>query len=483
MTGEQGRQAPGWALYAGLALAALALKASTFGDPDRQIDEGFYWLVGQRLHQGVLPYVDVWDRKPLGLFLVYGALATLGGSVWIYQVAACLAAAATALVVVRLVERLGGNRPGGLAAGLAYLFTLLPFGGDSGQAPDFYNPLVAGAALLVAGQGAALARGRVGAGAWAAMGLCGLAISIKQTAAFESAFLGLWLVAALSRAGMGRARVVGHTLGWIVLGLLPMLAIAAFYAAISHFPEFWHAMVGSNLAKARVGGEGARAIGIALRVAVLAALAVAGLAGARQGARLFLIWWLAAALAGFLVVPNVYGHYLLPLLVPLSVAAGLGLSSSGHRWLWATLAACWALTWEPPAPYRVSQHSRVVMAEMADFVRAHDPGGGLLVFDGPPLLYAESGRRLLTPLAFPNHLNHAIEADVSHYSTQAELARVLAARPGVIAMAASPRNLPPNRESYRQIEYYLAGHCSSRRQFPSGDQGLPNSIILAGDCR
>ncbi|HEY6868399.1 MAG TPA: hypothetical protein VI199_01465, partial [Novosphingobium sp.] len=432
---------------------------------------------------GVLPYVDVWDRKPPGLFLLYGMLATLGTTVWIYQVAACLAAAATALLVARLVERLGGNRPGGLAAGLAYLFTLLPFGGDSGQAPDLYNPLVAAAALLVVGESAALARARVRPGCWAAMALCGLAISIKQTAAFESAFLGLWLCGSLLAAGVRLPRLLFLAAGWIALGLLPMLSFATFYAVIGHFPEFRHAMVGSNFAKARVGGEGTRAIGIALRVAPLAAFAVAGTIGARGARRGFLDGWLLAALAGFLAVPNFYGHYLLPMLVPLCVAAGLCLSRSRHRWLFAAILACWALVWESPPPPGQTRQSRQAMTAMAAFVRAHDPGGGLLVFDGPPLLYAASGERFLTPLVFPNHLDHAIEADVSHLATGRELARVLARHPGVIAMAREPRNQPVNADSYRQVTAYIAAHCPRQWQSPAIGPYAANPIVFAGDCR
>ncbi|MGJ3625795.1 hypothetical protein AB5I41_00100 [Sphingomonas sp. MMS24-JH45] len=39
----------------------------------------YYLLVGDRLFHGALPYVDVWDRKPVGLFLVFAAIRWLGG--------------------------------------------------------------------------------------------------------------------------------------------------------------------------------------------------------------------------------------------------------------------------------------------------------------------------------------------------------------------------------------------------------------------
>ena len=479
------------------AVLALAMRASTFGDPDRQVDEAFYWLVGQRMHAGALPYVDVWDRKPLGLFAVYWALATLGSSVWIYQVAACLAAAMTALLVARLVERLAvvlhgvprlDPRMGGIAAGLAYLASLLPFEGDSGQAPDFYNPLIAGAALLVVREAPALARGRMRTGAWGAMALCGLAITVKQTTLFEGLFLGLWIVGALLGARVPLARVLMIALGCAALGAAPTLAIGGGYAALGHWHEWWQAMVLSNLAKARVGGESWRLVGIGLRAAPLLLLALAGLWGATRPARRFAGVWLLAALAGFLSVPNFYGHYVLPLLVPLCISAGLLMARSERRWLMAAALVAWTLVWDTPPPFAQARDTARAMAAMASFVRSHDPGfksgqGGLLVLDGPPLLYAQSGERFLTPLVFPNHLDHAIEADVSHLNTAAEVDRVLAAGPGVIAMARTPRNQPVNAHSYEAVRRYVAAHCHTTWQAPAIGRYAENPIQLFGDCR
>ena len=55
---------------------------------------------------GLLPYVDVWDRKPVGLVLVYAAIRLLGGEgIWQYQLAATLFAGATAFVVSRIAAR------------------------------------------------------------------------------------------------------------------------------------------------------------------------------------------------------------------------------------------------------------------------------------------------------------------------------------------------------------------------------------------
>jgi hypothetical protein len=105
-------------------LAALALRCSTFGNPGLGVDEQFYLLVGKFMHQGVLPYVDVWDRKPLGLFLLYGLFASLPNPVIGFQIAASLFAAANAWVIARILTACmtgPAARQGALLGGLAYL--------------------------------------------------------------------------------------------------------------------------------------------------------------------------------------------------------------------------------------------------------------------------------------------------------------------------------------------------------------------------
>src|SRR5438874_1960984 len=77
--------------------AALATRIWLFGDPVIQVDEQFYLLAGDRILQGAIPYVDIWDRKPIGIFLLYAGIRMLGGEgIYQYQLAATFAAGLTA---------------------------------------------------------------------------------------------------------------------------------------------------------------------------------------------------------------------------------------------------------------------------------------------------------------------------------------------------------------------------------------------------
>ena len=178
--------------------AALALRSYTFGDPNLFIDEAFYFAAGNAMHQGALPYVDVWDRKPFGLFALYYLIAGISTAPIAYQLAAALFAALTAWIVGRIVA-LWSDWLGAVGAGIAYLFLLSAFQGFGGQTPVFYNLFIALAAWLVIRSAPALRSGKVPGAVPLAMLSAGIAITIKTTALFEAVFLGLYAVSALPR--------------------------------------------------------------------------------------------------------------------------------------------------------------------------------------------------------------------------------------------------------------------------------------------
>ena len=75
---------PRWAI---LLLVAIVARAATFGNPIVHVDEEYYFVTARSMLDGALPYVDIWDRKPIGLFLLYVPAAALGMpfGIWAYQ--------------------------------------------------------------------------------------------------------------------------------------------------------------------------------------------------------------------------------------------------------------------------------------------------------------------------------------------------------------------------------------------------------------
>ena len=114
--------------FALIVLVAIASRIVTFGNPLVIVDDQFYHYVGQAMLGGQWPYVDIWDRKPIGLFLIFAGIAAVGGgSVLVMQLVATAFAIATAWVVRHIALHFANAR-GSLCAALAYLVTLPLFG-------------------------------------------------------------------------------------------------------------------------------------------------------------------------------------------------------------------------------------------------------------------------------------------------------------------------------------------------------------------
>lgn len=468
--------------FAILLLVALILRSDTFGDPNLHGDESFYFTVGIAMHDGALPYVDVWDRKPFGLFAIYYLIAAISSAPLAYQLVVTLLAAGTAWAIARIAQQWTSVQ-GGLLAGAAYLLWLAPLQGFGGQSPVIYNLFIALAALLVSRAVPALREGRVPAGVPLAMLLAGVGITIKTTAVFEAAFLGLWATYALWRSGTGAARTLARAAGWAAIGAAPALAIAASYWALGHWAEYWHAMVTSNLAKPSdwyTASFRVRIMVIFLTPVLL--LAGLGLVENKGPGRGFVLAWLIAAVAGLCAVPNFYLHYALPLLVPLCVAAAAILARPlGGAAAIALLAA--ASFWlAPPFRYGHAAESRAAMARLETAVRDHIGRGPLLVYDGPPQLYVRTGQRFITPLVFPTHLSHLIEKDVSHLSTLAETEQALARHPGAVVMAVTIRNGPVNDETHALVLGYVGRHCRPIAIVATPERERTDMIAVWGDC-
>jgi hypothetical protein len=478
---------PRWQ-FAICLVVALAFRAPSFGDPYIHVDEAFYFLVGREMHAGALPYVDIWDRKPPGLFLLYYLFSTVP-SVWFYQIAACLSASTTAFLVCRMTSLWDRSRSGLLGA-VGYLAAADLMDGIGGQAPVFYNLPMAAAALAILSSLPSLREGQIPRRVYGAMAACGMAITIKQTALFESLFFGCACVFIVWRARVDRGRLLRFASLAALIGAAPTLAWAAFYFLAGHWTAFWQAMVISNLVKPHPVPEEMYIRMLALLV-LLAPLWLAAYIGmyllercrAFDPFRWFMIGWILTAIVGVSSVPNFYHHYTLPLILPLSVVAGQFYSRPivGS----ATLAGLTILAARHVHLYDFSRwaDTRTRMGALAHLIRSHDQRRGLLVFDGPPSLYFLSGHHPLSPLAFPQHLHHAIERNVSQFNTAAEIRRIIAKRPGAVVIAARIINVPTNLDSRMAVMDYVTARC----RFVGGEivptPASRTAIVVYGDCR
>lgn len=447
--------------YGWLMLVGLITRATLFGDTNYTNDEMFYFLVGQRAHDGLLPYVDIWDRKGPGLFFLTYLIAGFSRSVLAFQGAALGVAVATAICIYRMA-RLFADRRSATFAGTFYLAVLPLYGGGGGQSPIFYNLFMACGAYLVISAKDSLLAGRTPPRLFLAMVSAGFAITFKQSAFFEAAFLGLYAHFQLIRSPMRHARLAGTAMLMALAGVLPMATFGLAMALAGHLPEFLQAMVGANLGRTMYPPETMlmRAAQFVLYCSPALLLGVAGLSVRTLPTwpRRFLFGWLFAAFLGIASVPNFFDHYALPLMLPASVAASLALSAGrvGSRFAWALALA--VLILGPALKWQDRQFSRDAMASLVRDIRMREPHPRLLVYEGPVYLYRLLDSYPPTPLLYPMHLFFPYEDNVSARDTADEMRRILAWKPNVVVMYNDyPATLENPRTSPLVRDY--VSHC------------------------
>jgi len=457
-------------LAALLLVVAVAARAAQFGNPVVQVDDEFYLLTGDRMLHGALPYVDIWDRKPIGLFLIYAAIRLLGGAgVLEYQIVATLFAVATALVVARIARNLAGPH-GAAAAGVVYILYLGIFGGEGGQSPVFYNLFVALGAWAMVGVVRRPNFDAVSfAGGLLVMLLAGAAMQVKYTALFEGVFFGLALLWLGHKRGLGWTMLGAMALAWVAAALLPTLAAWGWYVSIGQGDAFVQANFLSILERSSDG------LGIALKrlgwmIACLVPLGLAAWLGrgmarpASDEVRRFLDGWAIAAITGVLLFGTWFDHYALPLIAPLCVlaaawfgdgAAGLVLASGRTRWRIpagiAMMALATLVSLQIVNENRRSRGWGPQVEQMADFIRPQLKDC-LYVFDGEPALYRLTGSCLPTRWPFPSHLSLTRESRAIGADPMAEVKRIMAARPEFVVA-----NTRPDRDLNPQVLDYMTG--------------------------
>jgi hypothetical protein len=146
---------------AALALAALVLffALRTFVLPGVPVlfggDQGFFWLYGERMLRGDLPYRDFFQFTPPGADVIHlAAFALFGPRIWVTSALIVVAGALLSLVVLALARRMMTEGAALVATGL---FVVFDFGESLSTTHHTWSELFALSAVLAAGD----ARSRV----------------------------------------------------------------------------------------------------------------------------------------------------------------------------------------------------------------------------------------------------------------------------------------------------------------------------------
>lgn len=438
-----------------LIILAVVLRSPAYGDSDVSLDEEFYLVVADRMIHGAIPYVDIWDRKPIGLFLIYAATRLMGGDGFIqYQITAALFAGATA-GFIWLIARRSANNLAGILAGLGYLCWLNLFSGSAGQSPVFYNLFVAAAAWLAFRSNDSTCPRHIARLGALAMALCGVTLQIKYTAVAESLFLGLWFLRRIWLTGQRPMMVAAIAIGYGLLGIVPTLGATVWYAAIGHLPEFAYANFWSIFDRGRLSAKflaHARdfflivtiPLQVCLPFAVMCRWQMQRLNG-KQEDFILITGWLFAAFIGFVMIGNFYDHYFLPVLPPIFIY----IAPLMIRPLTGVPVCIFLIIWGMPGyssfTYNREKHEKIM--ELTAAVSPYVQKDCLFIFDGPAVVYMTTQACIPTRFAYPDHLSNEVEKHAIGADTVEEMRRVLATRPGAIITAAAPVIPTMNRDT------------------------------------
>ncbi|WP_242150704.1 glycosyltransferase family 39 protein [Sphingomonas sp. BAUL-RG-20F-R05-02] len=438
---------PYWQLIA-ILFFALAYRAATFGDPILDYDEQLYLTIGDRLLHGHLPYVEMWDRKPPGLFAIYAMIRLMGGTGFVqYQVVAALCAGATAALIYTMSRRSTSVRAS-LIISVAYLLFLNPLHGAGGQSPVFYNVLTAFEAWLTLKAGDSQRPRMVILYALATMVIAGVAIQCKYTPFVEGVYFGLIFLVRFHRIGIPVRMIIGIGAAMVGLAVLPTLIAMTIYWRLGHLDAFVQANFVSVFARhpfpperrsqqqmliATIGGP-------LLLMAVFKLTRVWRNFGlARSVDFSVLAGWCVAALIGFSMLGDFFDFYFITVLPPLLVFIAPFVDLPGRkRAVIIGFLLVWPFVLSPPRWGLAAQHSEA-MATLVGAIRPYIADGRCLyVYDGPTSLYFLTKACVPTRFIYPDHLTNPTETPALGIDPVAEESRLLATRPGAIVFADTP---------------------------------------------
>jgi len=433
-----------WIAAALLVLVMLATRAIVFGDPVVDFDEQLYSFIGWRMTQGDLPYVDLWDRKPFGLFLIFAASHALFGPEAIaFQVVASVSAFIGALLVYGLAKAQVDRASATVAAAL-YLLLLALYGSQSGQTEAFHTPMMLAMLWLLRDDHRPDATRR----AAVAMLIGGLALQVKYTVLPQCLFFGAWALLGEWRRGARLPLLARRAALFAALGLLPTVMVGLFYLWRGHFEAYWFANFVSFFDRVSP-PHGRLRHDLLIGYIPIALLVLPGLYAAFRlnfprdwGAYRFHAAWLLTALATVLLPATVYAYYYATLVAPAILVALPIIDRQGPlRFVPAVLLLLFAtVLYNPPARYAGSLAERRAEARLSAAIVPFigSERDCLYVFDGPTALYRTTGTCLPTRFIYPDHLNNALETHALGIDQTDEIVRILAARPGAIVTASTP---------------------------------------------
>lgn len=139
-----------WTVFAFFVILVIVIRSESFFESVIDPDESLYLLMAQSWLDGHLPYTEIWDNKPPGIYILFSiALILFGKSVISIRVLACIAIIITCNLLYKLGNIIGKNGAIiGLIAGTLYAINSLSNEGLASNTEIFFTPFVTLAVYL-----------------------------------------------------------------------------------------------------------------------------------------------------------------------------------------------------------------------------------------------------------------------------------------------------------------------------------------------
>jgi len=391
------------------------------------LDASVFAQIAEQMRAGDVPYRDMFDHKPPGIYLTEAALGALAPWVDPWFRAWSISVVAAAGTLVLLARRLGPpSRP---AATLALLAVAPALGAHAFAQGGGYTESLA---VLPATAGFLLATSTRVAPLALRAGLCGVLLALAVATSLHLAPAGLGTLAALVATGARTRGVTAFLLGGSVVGggVIAWLAAAgALPGAIEQLIDYNRAYtIGPTFDQPVLPATVIVVAAMAAPAVAAAAVRVIGLARGRYAEPIEIgaLVWIAAAGVVVALQRQFFGHYVLPLAAPLAILAAPALrllldqlSSPGLRRVGAyvMLGASFAL----PIPFMAVLEPGPVRTDPVAAVAASlsvtiPAGDAIFVWGNEPYVYLlaqrpSAGRFVyLFPLTHPRFTTPALIA-------------------------------------------------------------------------
>jgi hypothetical protein len=471
-----------WRALLVFVLLAFIIRGATFLLGSHDWDESLYVLGAESLLRGHLPYTQVWDHKPPGIFILFAApIAVLREPVFAVRLLACVAVGVSSFCLWALLSsnpRQGSNLAGPVAGTLYMLFSL-GNGGGTANTEIFYLALLLLALLTITGAARASGDPWTDKSDWKRIIAAGMLLGIAASINYLALLYGVTLAAVLiftpvgpSETNSARAAVFARRAlraAFLVPGpLLVYSCIIAVYAMSSELDTFFYANVAANRlyvaaqpydikALAQAFGEQLAGEwflwGCALLCPVVIRTGPSPSLPERR-ALVIAVSWLIVAVGAVSTSRLYWSHYFLQLNPALCLLAGVVIGRLLQPVLQQSrvLAVCAVALLMLGATYNllrdtlrtaavVLAHRYLqgqgqwgdVAAQVSDYIRTRmTPGGFVYVVDYSPIIYSRTGAQLPTRFVFPPFLIGTDSSRLIDTNPRAELLRILEHRPQYI---------------------------------------------------